>query len=172
MKIYVAGSLDSKVQCQELSKQLVEFGHSVVSSWYEMHTGYDQSAKELALAAAKDFNEIKSCEVLIHAFTDVRSSGGGADSELGMAIALGKTVLVLGPRVNVFHNLCQCFNDEEALFKVIEVIKQVITVVSMEQGESKVLIRFSNDEERRMNWFDAINKYPVGSAHLVLPEED
>lgn len=79
----------------------------MVSSWKDSDTGYNRSDKEITWAALQDVSDLVQADVLVHAYTQVRSTGGGADAELGMALALKKPVVILGQKSNIFHWLPQ-----------------------------------------------------------------
>lgn len=109
VKIYIAASLECQERCKNLSRDIV-FGaldhidneFEIVSTWTE-RSCQSEDLKEMRHGAILDFSETVGCDVLIHAFPEVRSTGGGADTELGLALAMGKRVIVYGDRTNVFH---------------------------------------------------------------------
>lgn len=107
MKIYIAASLAVKDNVRELAAELERAGFTITSKWLDVDTGYNRSHDELEKAARGDYNDLKEADVLLHAFTGIRSTGGGCDTELGMAIAWEKDIVILGERFNIFHWLPQ-----------------------------------------------------------------
>lgn len=104
-RVYLAGSLSVKSRCRGLLERLVREGYEVTSRWILAETGYDRSEAALRAAARMDYEDLGKAEVLVHCFTEVRSSGGGADAELGIALAREMRIIVLGPKTNIFHRL-------------------------------------------------------------------
>jgi hypothetical protein len=94
---------------QGYAKELEHFGHQVTSRWirgeHEIHEGCD-SAEFNRKFAAEDYVDLRIAHTMI-AFTEepsVKSRGrGGRHVELGLALAWGKRILLVGPRENVFH---------------------------------------------------------------------
>lgn len=129
LKVYIAGSLAVKERVKHLAGALERAGFEVTSQWIDIHTGYDRDPEALQKAAEGDVKDLVSADALIHAYTGVRSTGGGADAELGMALALGKSVLLLGERTNIFHNLPQVgsFQTVEELVNALKNIESVLT---------------------------------------------
>jgi crossover junction endodeoxyribonuclease RusA len=71
------------------------------------HEAADNDASHWGDFAADDFQDIKSCDLLI-AFTEAdMHPRGSRHVELGIALALGKKIIVVGPRENVFCCLPQ-----------------------------------------------------------------
>lgn len=123
MSIYIAASLNAKTLARDLRDKIEARGIQVTARWLDAETGYKRSDEALAEAAEMDFGDLSRSRVVIHAFPSIRSSGGGADSELGMAIALGKRVIVFGAgRTNIFHWMkgVRLAQSEEALLSLLE----------------------------------------------------
>ncbi|MCR4308356.1 MAG: hypothetical protein NUV80_07445 [Candidatus Berkelbacteria bacterium] len=108
MKIYLAGSFNSRNRLRPIRDKLWEFGNEVVSSWLdEVAQPKNLSKKEFyKKLALKDIAELKSADLVI---VDVLepSSSGGRDTELGLALGAfaTKQIFLVGPPVSVFHEL-------------------------------------------------------------------
>jgi len=81
-------------------------GHICTASWLDQTIPDENlSPRQAAAFAARDIADLKAADVLI-AFTEeprvANFPRGGRHVELGMAIALGKQVIVVGHRENVF----------------------------------------------------------------------
>ena len=124
MKFYLAARYIRRRQMLEIASELQALGHSVVSTWIDGHhetrPGIDGDATvaEKALWAIEDVHDIERCDCLL-AFTEEPRSGnsrGGRHVELGIALGLGKQVIICGPRENVF---C-CLPEVEAYDSWVE----------------------------------------------------
>jgi hypothetical protein len=73
-------------------------GNIIVSRWLYRKVGYTDDMTDKAVI---DFEDVNKCDVLVQISLD--GSLGGMYSELGMAIALGKRVYVLGVRKSLMH---------------------------------------------------------------------
>ena len=68
-----------------------------------------------AVYAKQDFNDIANADVFVH-FTDPPTTlyrRGGAHCEFGVALALGKRCMIVGPRQQIFHALPQVEQYED-----------------------------------------------------------
>ena len=108
MKIYVAGSFNSRERLRPVRDKLWSMGHEVVSSWLDevakpAPMTHKEFYKKLAL---KDIAELKSADLVIVDLIDP-SSSGGRDTELGLALGAfsAKQVYTVGPVTSVFHEL-------------------------------------------------------------------
>ncbi len=86
---------------------LARAGHQVTSRWIDQRQDATDTA-EAAAVARRDIADIEIADTLI-AFSETPRSGvstrGGRHIETGIAIALRKRVIVVGPRENVFCSL-------------------------------------------------------------------
>lgn len=90
-----------------------EFGFSVTSRWIDQHgnqleesMGPSEIAANLtgaAAFAAKDIEDVRAAQILIHFTTGEPGGKGGRHTEMGIALALGKHITIIGPRENVFQ---------------------------------------------------------------------
>lgn len=105
MSIYLASAFDRGPELLGYAGELKDAGFTITADWiYGLEPDEDW---EIAL---KDKADVERSDVLI-AFTESeetpRASRGGRHVELGIALALDKRVLVIGPRENVFCHLPQ-----------------------------------------------------------------
>jgi nucleoside 2-deoxyribosyltransferase len=123
MKIYIAAWFGSLERQREHAKKFQDLGHEIVSSWLREEVAEPAKAQPTDFPfeymrdiATRDVWEIAACDALIIDTLDV-SSRGGREVELGMALALNKSVALVGPRRNVFHYMLDTqFNSWEELF--------------------------------------------------------
>ncbi len=135
MKIYLTGRYSRISELNQYAKELSENGHTVTSRW--LH-GFEQTDEEAvavinaedsipeigARFAQGDLEDINEADAVI-AFTERPRSNqgrGGRHVEFGIAVALEKGLIVVGPRENIFHCLPQvevCDTWSEALSLVM-----------------------------------------------------
>jgi len=73
---------------------------------YCIQTWPDEKANaDPALCAAVDLDQIDWVPTVIVLTQDCEKTPGGMNFEAGYAVAKGKRVIVIGPRVNVFYHL-------------------------------------------------------------------
>jgi nucleoside 2-deoxyribosyltransferase len=129
MKVYLAAGFSRKNEIAEKSQELENLGIVVTSTWpYEDISGnaklHEVSDEYLRTHARKDLNEILSADAIILFTQDplVPFHRGGRMHETGFAHALGKSLLICGPRENLFHWLPE-FNQ----FNTWEELKATLT---------------------------------------------
>lgn len=78
-------------------------GVTFTSSWvWDDSVGYEEnSPSQMGLMAVKDLQEVSRADVLVQICFP--GSSGGMYSELGIALALHKRVIVVGPRSSCFQ---------------------------------------------------------------------
>lgn len=131
MKVYLCSRYSRRDQMRAFRATLVEQGHEVTSRWLD--TEWDRAEKGSSAAppeyrekyALIDYEDVQACEVIV-AFTEAPGDGGrgGRHVEFGMAVALGKKLLVVGHRENIFHHLPQV-NFVEGTEFVPDVLRRV-----------------------------------------------
>lgn len=101
-KIYLAAMYAQMHEMQRVRNRLVSAGHEVTSQWVDGKEADD--TKETA--AIMNVEDLKKSDTLVHFSLPQGSmySGGGRQVEYGLAMAMGKRILVVGPRgEHVFH---------------------------------------------------------------------
>lgn len=131
MKVYLAARYSRHSEMRGYASQLRGLGHGVTSRWilgdHEIRTsGHAEDEEFQVVWALEDWADLSAASVVI-SFTErpgdiAGRARGGRHTEYGMALALGKRVLVVGYRENVFHHLpqaefCPTWNDALALLK-------------------------------------------------------
>ena len=103
MKIYLAANYSTFPQMQEHAKTLEKDGHEVTSEWITGTHDKDDRAEYARI----DLRDVDAAEAVIF-FSEApvgSRTRGGKHVEFGYALAKGKRVFIVGPRVNVFHHL-------------------------------------------------------------------
>jgi hypothetical protein len=105
MKVYIAGSFSAQLALRDVRDLMVPYV-DVTSSWLdeptiEAHEG-DRADWEKRARGNEDYLDIERSDA-VAVFTSVPSTSGGLHLETGLALAMGKRVIVVGPRGNVFH---------------------------------------------------------------------
>lgn len=112
MKVYFAAQYALKDILKTRVEELTDRGIEVTSSWLdEPHSPTvkldDVSATHLRHYAVMDLDDIYRADKMIF-FSEDPNKGvvrGGRHVEFGYALALGKPILVVGPKENIFHYL-------------------------------------------------------------------
>jgi hypothetical protein len=90
-------------------------GHEVTSRWIDCHAGkylvsftpehLNNDPEYCCGVAIHDLEDLRAADTVI-SFTDEKGGGkGGRHVEFGVALALNKRLILVGPRENVFHTL-------------------------------------------------------------------
>ena len=121
MNIYLAARYGRREELLGYKAELEAEGHSVPARWLLGEHQANDGALEVEAAtesipsiarafAEDDIADLKAADLLI-AFSEVprgtHGSRGGRHVELGLALAWGKPIIVIGPAENVFHTLPQ-----------------------------------------------------------------
>jgi nucleoside 2-deoxyribosyltransferase len=103
MKVYIAAPYPERAYAVRVMAACEAVGLTVTSRWLKAP---DELADE---HARKDLDDVRACDLLIALNPrDYEHAGtGGRHVELGYALALGKRVLLVGERSNIFHYLCE-----------------------------------------------------------------
>jgi len=103
-KIYIAASWPRIGEARARADRLRLAGFHVTSTWHDVEHPEEPSDERCREWAERDLEELAGCDTVYCLTGDDQSIGGGRHSEIGAAIALGKRVVLLGPREkNVFH---------------------------------------------------------------------
>jgi len=115
--VYIAGRYEARERLRVWRDKLRELGCIVLSTWLDETPERDAvDAAYMRRAAVRDVSEIALCTSFILDTLDDGSSGG-REVELGLALRNPKIrhCIVVGPKRNVFHELCHHFQDWPAL---------------------------------------------------------
>lgn len=111
--VYVAARFDQRERlAKEVAEPLIAAGHIVTSSWLRL----GEDSLPLGAADIEDNLELAAkhglaCRADVHraeavaVFTDHSSSTGGYHVEVGLGMAWGRQLHIVGPRLNIFHAL-------------------------------------------------------------------
>lgn len=100
MKVYVASH--SRELAEEQARILVDHGHETTSRWHTkaFHPTSHHTHDECVAVALEDLEDIKAADALVLLAGPDKYSGGKF-VEAGIAVGLGKTVVVVGRRENM-----------------------------------------------------------------------
>jgi nucleoside 2-deoxyribosyltransferase len=105
VRVYIAGSF---TRAKELRAEALRCGLAVTSSWLweeeEQLTKHDDEVPDWQKRARAhdDLVDIDRADAVV-VFTDVPSTTGGYHVEVGYALGRDIPVVLVGPRLNVFH---------------------------------------------------------------------
>jgi nucleoside 2-deoxyribosyltransferase len=101
---YFAARFSRRFELQGYRRDLRMIGHEVTARWIDSRDDDDGE-----MAAARDIADIELADGLISFAEAPRSvaTRGGRHVELGVALALGKRVIAVGHRENVFFHLSE-----------------------------------------------------------------
>ncbi len=105
MKVYLSSRYARITELQTYRTELQDHGHTSTARWLDGGTFENNAAN-----AQIDVNDVAAADVLIN-FSDEPvehsphpfAARGGRHVELGLALAFGMHVIVVGPKENVFH---------------------------------------------------------------------
>ena len=125
-RIYVAGKWQDRKRVQEIQERLRRRGHTITIDWtcheFDAKDGVVAGFDELALFALEDEWGVRSADAVI-AVMEQDYSYKGAWVEIGMALALGKPVYMLGTAghscIFVNHPSIQPFQTMEQIEEVL-----------------------------------------------------
>lgn len=120
MKIYLASRYSRLSELKIYANRLEVLGHYVTSRWlngtHQLHPNADKIDKiteqvpiEAKPFAQDDVADVQRADMLV-LFTESPNSPvnrGGRHVEFGIALALHKRIVIVGPRENVFHCLSE-----------------------------------------------------------------
>ena len=108
MKVYLAASFPRLREMRERRADLEKRGHTVTSRWldHDPDTNYENIPEHAQQRRAwEDWEDVRASNCFIMFTESPPLSRGGRHTELGLALGLGKQVVIIGPKENVFHHL-------------------------------------------------------------------
>jgi hypothetical protein len=118
MKIYLASRYSRHDEMQGVRDVLEATGHQVTSRWIDCHTDVvgdftssftpeflNENPEQCAPLGQHDIDDLAAADAVI-SFTG-GGGKGGRHVEFGYGLALGKRMIVVGPRENIFHTLAE-----------------------------------------------------------------
>jgi nucleoside 2-deoxyribosyltransferase len=128
MKIYIAAAYARQDRALGISADLRGLGFDVVSTWHDSPEADDAAVldRDKATIVERALLEISRCDLLVALTEGERSpyGRGGRHAELGAALVMGKQVIAVGRRENLFyhhHNVVHV-NEETALRRILAFI--------------------------------------------------
>ena len=123
MKIYVAGKWQDRKNVRKLMDELENGGHTVTYDW----TKDEENAVGYPIQnTINDTLGVRNCDVIVGRFIDDYKYSG-ALTEMGMAIGLGKPVLIIGHAIDncifINHPTVQKFETELELLSFVRQIQ-------------------------------------------------
>lgn len=113
IRVYLSGQFEDGPVLQHVRSSLIDSGLRVTSRWLDAESfvpatdsaDADGAAARLAAIASQDFADIEAADVVVvfNPRESCNAGRGGRHVETGYALALGKAVIVVGARGNVFH---------------------------------------------------------------------
>lgn len=105
MRWYIASPWVNRAKARLVRSDLLAMGHSVSSAWLDgPDTGSLPNDRMVAISEAlADEREVRGCEGLL-TLTVPGTEGTGHIAEFGMALILGKFLVVAGPVKSIFHH--------------------------------------------------------------------
>lgn len=135
-KVYLAASWNRRDLMRAYRDRLAQRGIECTSRWLDGPAGAHPG-----VASLMDLNDIRRADVML-------TSGGRhfeCGFECGFAFAIGKKIVVIGPRENVFHHLRQ-IHAVESLEAAIAVIELFAPVLGYRVAKNAVAARQSHLE--------------------------
>lgn len=113
MKLYLAARYSRHPEMQAVAHVLIALGHEITSQWiWGHHAAADATLLQPGLRsqsagfAQEDLANLREAEAFVGFSEPYRTpSRGGRHVELGIALALGKRIYVVGGAEHVFHCL-------------------------------------------------------------------
>ena len=117
MKIYIAAPYPCQQEAIFLMRYLEASGHVVTSRWLREIDSLDDAS------ARKDLLDVEKADVLLAMNPESweHTGTGGRHVEFGYALALNKSVILLGKPSNIFHHLAlvKVVNNHSEVFQAL-----------------------------------------------------
>lgn len=106
MKIYLAARYGRRLEIQQYANELLARGHQVIARWLDgLHEAADGDRRRWAQFAQDDLDDIRRCDTVVSFTESGLHPRGSRHVEFGIALAMEKMLVVIGPVENVFHAL-------------------------------------------------------------------
>ena len=111
-KVYLAGRYSKRPILYKWGETLETLGFEIVSRWSKRGGDHNKvpglspqaATEERKRFAREDKEDMRECDIMISLMEEPRNDGrGGRHVEFGFADALGKTLVIIGPKETVFH---------------------------------------------------------------------
>jgi len=120
MRVYLAAQFGRRSELVQYAAQLKEKGWNVTSRWLFEDTSTptnitlaDCAEDYKVRCAVRDIEDINISDILVF-FSEVNMTPRGSRHvEFGYAFGLGKKVMVIGPKENIFHELVEQYDTWE-----------------------------------------------------------
>lgn len=125
MKVAIGASWHRKTDMRAVADELRLLGVNVVSRWLEEPDNAPNSGGYIRDRALADLADVRDCDYFVRFVSSTQT--GGHLVEMGYALALGKTVIVVGGKQNIYDHLLQIrharnLDDLKRLVSLVEVM--------------------------------------------------
>ena len=115
MKLYLAAPYGDRLQLKEKADELTALGFEITSRWVHGEHDLGRSIPDFRRYAKEDWVDIIQADALVvfipqepeRKILEPYPTTGGHHVELGIALATGKEILLVGQPANIFHLLPQ-----------------------------------------------------------------
>jgi len=118
MRMYLGADYSRKPEISGYAATLRSNGCDITSTWHDVDNdnvagfgigGAVLNVGDAGLAASRDITDLVKCDMFV-LFTTGEVSRGGRHTEYGIALALNKKIVTVGPREHAFHCLLHVDN--------------------------------------------------------------
>ena len=150
MKIYLAARYSRMEELRGYAEELAAAGHVITSRWIRGGNGIPETAAvdmESQRFALEDYRDLSAADTVISWTEPPRvesTARGGRHVEFGLALAMGKRLVVVGPRENLFHTMPNVYQFDEWGPDVLNTLYESEWLRAMRQrhGESPPLMEY------------------------------
>ena len=126
MRVYVAASQHDWLRARRVMRDLEAAGLTVSHDWtiqVEEHLGQDPDEDTKRWCAEMDYQGVRDADALLVLTPLWKQWGAGLWTELGIALAMGKLIVVTGPRrdSNIFTQLAvRVSSDQDGIMTLVK----------------------------------------------------
>ena len=125
MRAYVGASMNGKCFAKQVVAHLICMRVIITSRWHDAEVSIDLADDRIAYArywSEMDTQDLLAADTCV--FVNLSpSSSGGMWVEFGLALAMGKRIILIGPRASVFTWQCQNYECVEEFMHSVEYMK-------------------------------------------------